>query len=213
MGRWNDAGVTLEGFFRAGIGFCSSFPFVLKPNPLDRDCIIILAPLVNYFPDLLPHEERNSTRRAKHPRVCPSPETPADADKVSYAHTLPQDVTGSIYAIREKKAFHPFVSHECVPDLINACILTSSLPDCPCPTSCHRLLHMPPSCRISHNPNMLSPIPPSYSRIGHDREPSTKSCAPGSLGSNLGSKVLARASSRSSAKRVSNVVFPLFSQS
>ena len=131
----------------------SSFPFVFKPNPLYRD---ILAQRLNHFLDLLPHEERKLLdRRAKHPHVCPSPETPAYADKVSYAHTLSQDVTASIYAMREKKVFHPFVSHECVLDLINACILTSSLHDCPCPTSRHRPLHMPPSCRVSHNPNLL----------------------------------------------------------
>ena len=72
-------------------------------------------------------------------------------DKVSYAHTssLPQDATETMYAMIEKKVFHPFVSHECVPDLINACILTSSLPDCRCPPSRPRLIHMPPSCRIS----------------------------------------------------------------
>ena len=59
------------------------------------------------LPDLLPHEERSSTRCVKQPHVCPSPETPADADKT---HTLPQDVFGSIYAMRETSAVCSFTS-------------------------------------------------------------------------------------------------------
>ena len=54
------------------------------------------------------------------------------------------------------------------------------------PACCHQLLHMPPLCRISCNLNILP-----YRR-GHKREPSSKSCAPGSLGSTVGTKVMAK---------------------
>ena len=112
MGRWSDAGVTLEGFFRAGIGFSlipvrsqakSTRPRLHHHTGTTSEALSRPAPTRGM--ELL-------DRRAKHPRVCPSSETPADVDKVSYAHTLPQDVTASNYAMREKKAFHPFVSHE-----------------------------------------------------------------------------------------------------
>ena len=98
----------------------------------------VLAPRVEHFPDLLLHEKRKLFDRHSEGRVLSTlvyillQKQKPTQDKVSYALTLRRDAIGPMYALREQKVFDPLFPHECLPVLINACVLIS-LPDCPCP--------------------------------------------------------------------------------